>query len=66
MRELRVRYHNDLGAIREEIRREIDNVLTREQRDKLQAMIQEHRQKREKERAPERERYPERKREYPR
>lgn len=66
MRELRVRFHNDLNAIREEIKKEIDNVLTKEQRDKLQAMIQEHRQKREKERAPERERYPERKREYPR
>jgi Spy/CpxP family protein refolding chaperone len=66
MRELRNRFHSELGEIREEIKKEIDAVLTREQREKLQAMIQEHRQKREKDRAPERERYPERKRDYPR
>ncbi|MCX7973032.1 MAG: hypothetical protein N3B16_00825 [Candidatus Aminicenantes bacterium] len=66
MRELRVRYHNDLGAIREEIKKEIDNLLTPTQREKLQAMIQEHRKKREREGAPEREKYPERKRDYPR
>jgi len=66
MRELRNRFHRELGEVREEIKKEIDAVLTAEQREKLQAMIQEHRQKREKERAPDRERYPERKRDYPR
>lgn len=65
MRELRIRYHNDLGAIREEIRKEIDAVLTPAQRDKLQAMIQEHRKKREKEGVSPRERFPEKKRDYP-
>lgn len=65
MRELRIRYHNDLGSIREEIKKEIDAVLTAAQRDKLQAMIQEHRKKREKEGVSPRERYPEKKRDYP-
>ncbi len=68
MRELRTRFHDDLGSIQAEIRKEIDAVLTEAQREKLQAMIQEHiaRRKKERERAPEKERYPERKRDYPR
>ncbi len=67
MRELRTRYHTDLGAIQAEVRKSIDAVLTKEQREKLQAMIQEHlaRRKKEREKYPERERYPERKREFP-
>jgi len=68
MRELRTRFHNDLGAIQAVIRKEIDAVLTEAQREKLQAMIQEHiaKRKKERERAPEKERFPERKRDYPR
>ncbi len=67
MRQLRTRYHSDLGAIQAEVRKEIDAILTPEQRAKLQAMIQEHlaKRKKERDRVPEKERYPERKMDFP-
>jgi len=41
-KELRGEMHQHLGAIREQIKKEIDSVLTQEQRLKFEAMIQEH------------------------
>lgn len=67
MRQLRTRFHADLGTIQAEVRKEIDGILTQEQRAKLQEMIQEHlaKRKKERDRVTEKERYPEKKRDFP-